>query len=88
MITLLKPFYTLNQLSEMMGIDVDTIRSKIQSLELTPDLMIGKILHFSEISKNKIIGFYEFEKTFSEIIYEQKNKPKEKFEVFESSMNK
>jgi hypothetical protein len=50
--------------------------------------MIGKTLQFSEISKNKIIGLYEFEKTFSEIIYEQKNKPKEKFEVFESSMNK
>jgi len=87
-IKLLKNFYSIGAMSEIFGVSENTLRSRITVMEITPDIQINDINHYSEHSKNRLLGVYEFEKTNQEIIYfERNNKPKEKFETFESKMN-
>jgi predicted transcriptional regulator len=86
-IILLKKFYSVNEISQIMDLTKDTVYTRIRVLEIKPDLMIKTEYFYSEESKNKIIGYYEFEKNFTEIYYQQKNKPKDNFIVLESKMN-
>lgn len=86
-IVLLKQFYSLADMSEISGINSNTLSTKVRILEIEPDLRISGSLMFSTESKNKILDYYQFEKTFSEIYYRQRNNKKEHFEIFESSLN-
>jgi len=86
-IVLLKQFYSFSDMSEISGININTLYMKARILEIEPDLKISGSSMFSTESKNKILDYYQFEKTFSEIYYRQRNNKKEHFEIFESSLN-
>jgi len=86
-IVLLKQFYSYADMSEISGINSNNLSAKANVLEIKPDLKISGISMFSTESKNKILDYYQFEKTFSEIYYRQRSNKKEHFEIFESSLN-
>ena len=88
-IELLKKYYSVLEMSELYQINKDTLYSRIKSLNIVADLKINGILNYVEESKNKILQFHEFEKTFNEIIYHERNNKNliEKFEIFESKIN-
>lgn len=86
-VKLLKKFYSVFQISEMLNIAEQSLRTRMTIMEITPDIQISGINHYSEYSKNRIIGVYEFEKTNQQIIYFERNMKPEKFEILESKIN-
>ena len=87
-IHLLKKFYSVNDLVELLHVSRGCISERIKNMGIEPDIQIDKINHYCEHSKNRIVGIYEFEKSFQDILYFERNQPKDKFAYFESEMNK
>lgn len=86
-IKLLKNFYSVKDLCDITDSEFGKIKARILAMEIKPDIRIDGINHYSESARDRIMGVYEFEKTYSEIIYFERNNKKEKFETLESKAN-
>lgn len=84
-VTLLKKFYTLREMSENSEIPKQTLITRCESMEIKPDFIMDGKNHYSEESKNKILGYYEFEKRYWETLLIMRKNTSEK--VYPSKMN-
>ena len=91
-IELLTKYYTVSEISEYMGVSLNTLRSKIAVLEIDADLKISGVMAFSHEKMLKICGFYKFEKDYWEIINSHRlsafeSGEDEQLDIFPSKMN-
>lgn len=60
-IKLLKKFYSVKEISFELNLSNNIIFNKIKVMEIEPDLLIDGVMHFNQLSKNRLCGFYNFE---------------------------
>lgn len=59
-IKLLKKFYSAKEISFELGLSPNIIFHKIQVMEIEPDLLVNGVMYFSQISKDRLSGKYNF----------------------------
>lgn len=96
-IELITKYYTVSEIAAFMNISNASIYNLIKNLEITTDLKINDNCAYSYEKMRKICGFYEFEKSYEEIMNSYKQLSVEEFgqtvkyeiyEIYESEMNK
>lgn len=84
-IQLLKPFYSLKDICDEVGLSYSALSGRAKVMDITPDLIINGVNHYCQISKNKLIGLYEFDKSDEFVNKIEPYKPE--FITLDSSMN-